>query len=257
MRVTVCQMNDDPRRFTRDWGLLARHVNRETSELVLLPEMPFHYWFAASPEFDPEVWKEAVDAHVKWGKRLSELGSPVVLGSRPVDMEGKRLNEGFVWTARRGARGVHLKSYLPDEGGYYEASWYERGGRRFVPFTVSKWRIGMMICSDLWAAPHARGYGKKGAHLIAVPRATEGATTEKWVAGGKVAAVVSGAFCISSNRVGARGEADFGGCGWVIGPDAQVLGMTSREKPFITAEVDLSESDTAKRTYPRYSLYPD
>ncbi len=250
-------MNDDTGKFVRGWELLAAHVKKESSELVLLPEMPFHYWFAASPKYDPKVWGDAVGSHQAWVKRLSELGSKVVMGSRPVNRGARRLNEGFVWVDKAGASGVHFKSYLPNDGGYFEASWYDRGDRQFTPFEASGTLVGMMICSDIWAMPHARAYGKKGVHLIAVPRATEEAMTEKWVAGGKVAAVVSGAFCISSNRVGQRGEANFGGSGWVIGPDAQVLGLTSWDKPFVTVDIDLKEAERSKKTYPRYSLEPD
>ncbi len=250
-------MNDEPGRFAKDWASLVSHVREESSDLVLLSEMPFHYWFAASPKYDRKVWQEAVRAHNDWMKRLSELGSAVVLGSRPINIGGRRLNQGFVWTAGGRARGVHLKSYLPDEGGYYEASWYDRGDRSFTPFRAAGVKAGFMICSDIWSMAHARRYGKERVELIAVPRATPKATTEKWLAGGKVAAVVSGAFCISSNRAGRRGEATFGGCGWVIGPDAQPLGLTSKDEPFVTVDLDLSMARKAKKTYPRDALNPD
>ena len=250
-------MNDDREAFARDWKRLAEHVGKDSSDLVVLPEMPFYYWFCAEPKFDPAVWKEAVGEHRRWVGRLPELGAPVVIGSRPVDLGRRRLNEGFVWTRRGGARGVHFKSYLPDEGGYFEASWYDRGGRVFSPFEVAGLRAGMMICNDLWSMRHARGYGKKGAHLIAVPRATGRESVEKWVAGGKVAAVVSGAYCVSSNRTGRRGEAEFGGSGWAIDPEGELLGLTSKTEPFVTVEVDLKKAERAKKTYPRDSLRPD
>lgn len=250
-------MGDDRGLFAKDWQGLAEHVGRESSELVVLPEMPFYYWFCAQPKFDPKVWKEAVEEHRLWVGRLRELGVPVVLGSRPVEVGRRRLNEGFVWTRKGGARGVHFKSYLPDEGGYFEASWYHRGGRVFSPFEAAGLEMGLMICSDLWSMRNARGYGKKGVHAIAVPRATGKESVEKWVAGGKVAAVISGAYCLSSNRTGRRGEAEFGGCGWAIDPEGQVLGLTSKTKPFVTVEIDPSVAERAKKTYPRDSLRPD
>ncbi|MFI5404502.1 MAG: carbon-nitrogen hydrolase family protein, partial [Candidatus Gagatemarchaeaceae archaeon] len=178
-------MNDEPKKFRRDWAALVEHVGRQSSELVLLPEMPFHYWFAAEKKYDEKIWEETVTDHEKWMKRLSELGVPVVLGSRAVNIRGKRLNQGFVWTPHGGAKGVHLKSYLPDEGGFYEASWYHRGDRSFKPFRAGRVRAGFMICSDLWSMASARVYGKKRVELIAVPRATPKPTTEKWLAGGR------------------------------------------------------------------------
>jgi N-carbamoylputrescine amidase len=256
MRVTVCEMPDDQREFALEWGRLARHVERGSSDLVLLPEMPFLYWFCAAPKFDPAVWKEAVKAHREWMQRLPELGAPVVLGSSPVDKGGRRLNEGFVWGRKEGVRGVHFKRYLPNEPGYYEASWYQRGSRPFTSFEAAGWKIGMMICSDLWSMANARSYGKRGVGLIAVPRAT-GTNVEKWLAGGKVAAVLAGAYCASSNRRGRRGDANFGGHGWVVDPDGEVLGLTSERRPFVTVEIDRARADRAKTTYPRDSLKPD
>jgi N-carbamoylputrescine amidase len=104
---------------------------------------------------------------------------------------------------------------------------------------------------------NARSYGQKGVELVAVPRATGDRSVEKWVAGGKVAAVLAGAYCVSSNRRGKRGEATFGGRGWVIDPDGEVLGLTSRARPFVTVEIDRATANRAKTTYPRDSLGPD
>ena len=257
MRITACEMPDDPREFESAWKRLSAHVRSQGSDAVLLPEMPFYYWFCAGPKFDSATWREAVLAHRAWMRRIGELGAPVVMGSRPVEEGGRRLNQGFVWTTRGGAKGVHYKNYLPDEGGYYEARWYARGGRPFTPFEAAKWKAGFMICSDLWSMSNARSYGKQGVNLIAVPRATGDRSVEKWVAGGKVAAVVAGAYCASSNRRGTRGEATFGGAGWVIDPDGNALGLTTKAKPFVTVTIDRAKAQRAKTTYPRDSLEPD
>jgi len=256
MNVTVTQMSDGRRKFEREWGALCRHARENSSDLVLLPEMPFSSWFCSSPKFDPEAWEGVVEEHREWTGRLGELGAPMVLGTSPVDKRGKRFNEGFVWT-KAGLRGVQLKNYLPNGGGYYEASWYHRGDRKFSKFKAGRLTGGFMICSDLWSMSSARAFGKEGVQVIASPRATGSGSLEKWLAGGKVAAVVSGAYSISSNRVGKKGEAVFGGMGWAIDPDGGVLGTTSEEEPFVTVEVDLKKADEAKKTYPRDSLEPD
>ncbi len=257
MKLTVCEVSDDRKAFAVEWERLVRHVKKEKSDLVLLPEMPFSSWFCAGPKFDPKVWAHAVDEHTKWVGRLDELGAPVVMGTCPVEREGRRVNEGFVWTKEHGARGVQFKNYLPNDVGYFEASWYERGDRTFSPFEVGGWSAGFLICSDLWSMSSARALGKGGVHIIAVPRATGKASVEKWLAGGKAAAVVAGAYCASSNRTGKKGAADFGGRGWVIDPDGEVLGTTSKAKPFATVEIDLKKAEKAKKTYPRNALEPD
>lgn len=257
MKVTACEMSDDRGLFTEEWERLKGHVKRESSDVVLLPEMPFHHWFCAEPKYDAGKWSRAVEDHREWVGRLEELGAGTVLATRPIDKDGKRLNQGFVWTKSGGVRGIQNKNYLPNEGGYYEASWYHRGDRTFSSFEVGDLKGGFLICSDLWSMANARGFGRKGAHVIFSPRATGRGSLAKWLAGGTVAAVVSGAYSISSNRRGKRGAAEFGGMGWIIDPDGRLLAKTSEGKPFVTVDVDLKEAESAKNTYPRDSLKPD
>jgi N-carbamoylputrescine amidase len=253
MKMTVCELRNTPKDFARDWKLLTAHVKEEQSELILLPEMPFYPWFAWSPEYDPAVWQAAVQAHQDAESLLLEISPAYVCGSRPVSRKGKRHNEAFVWDEVHGFRPSHIKYYLPDEEGFWEASWYERGDKDFLPIQAGDALLGFVICTDLWFFEHSRSYGKKDVHLIACPRATPKGTLDKWLAGGQAAAVVSGAFALSSNRISREeGPADLGGQGWIVGPNGKVLGTTSPEEPFLTLDLDLSKAVEAKHTYPRY-----
>jgi N-carbamoylputrescine amidase len=76
------------------------------------------------------------------------------------------------------------------------------------------------------------------------------------VVGGQAAAVVSGAFCLSSNLAGKTPQGgDYAGVGWIIEPgEGKVLGLTSEAQPFLTLDIDLAEADRAKATYPRYVI---
>lgn len=254
MKVTVSELSNDPTDFADQWDELAAHVKAEQSELVLLPEMPFHRWLAATREVSSEAWKESVKAHDLWVERLVELGAAAVAATRPVIEGGVHFNQGFVWSAKTGARAVHNKHFLPDEEGFWEASWYSAGSEGFSSARIGSAEVGFMICTEIWFQQHARAYGQKGLHILACPRATLVETVDKWVAGGRVAAVVSGAFCLSSNFSGSAGSAgDWAGTGWIIEPEeGRVLGTTSPEAPFLTLDIDLEVAAAAKRTYPRY-----
>lgn len=255
MKVTVCQLSDNKEPFNQEWEELVAHVQSNSSRLVLLPEMPFYPWFARQENFDESIWNAAMLAHEEWLERLPELAPAVVLSSRPVEKGGRRLNEAYVWEPEYGYQGVHGKFYLPDEEYYWEASWYQRGDSDFPAVQAGEFKVGFLVCSEMWFMEHARGYGKQAAHIIAVPRATPNATRDKWLAGGRTAAVVSGAYCLSSCCAGPLDEPlALGGQGWVIGPDGEVVGTTSRDDPFLTAEIDLREAERAKNTYPRYVL---
>jgi N-carbamoylputrescine amidase len=247
-------MHDDRAAFAEDWGRLADHVRTERSDLVVLPEMPFARWLAASPTFDAAAWDSAVHEHEAWMVRLAELGPATVIASRPVTRNGVRLNEGFVWTAAGGYAAVHHKRFLPDEAGYWEAKWYARGEDRFDLVDAAGARVGMLICTELWSMTHAQGYGQRGMQLLVTPRATGRATVEKWIVGGHAAAIVSGAYSVSSNWTATSDGGDFGGAAWVIDPDGVLLARTSPSLPFATVAIDPAVADAAKRTYPRYSL---
>jgi N-carbamoylputrescine amidase len=254
MKVTVCELGNDPALLNEQWEELASHVKSEQSELVLLPEMPFYRWLAAVREVDSQAWAESVAAHDLWTERLAELGDVSVAATRPIIEDGLHFNQGFVWDSKNGARSVHNKHYLPDEEGFWEASWYSAGGGGFSTVQNRGTQVGFMICTELWFPQHARDYGKQGVEILACPRATLGETVDKWIAGGRVAAVVSGAFCLSSNFSGSAGATgDWAGTGWIIEPEeGEVLGTTLPEAPFLTMDIDLEVADAAKQTYPRY-----
>ena len=174
MRVTVCQLGDDPPSLAADWARLRSHVEAQKSDLVLLPEMPFSTWFAIQPEFAPELWGAAIAQHESWKGRLSDLAPATVLSTEPVERQGRRLNEAFIWSAGR-ATPAHHKRYLPDEAGFWEASWYQRGDGAFDLADAAGARVGFQICTELWTLEASRTYGLAGADIIAAPRATPAA----------------------------------------------------------------------------------
>ena len=93
-------------------------------------------------------------------------------GSRPVIQNGKRLNEGFIWQSDSGYKPSHAKYYLPDEKGFWEASWYERGKRDFTVAQCRGINVGFLICTELWFFEHAREYSEQDIHLLVCPRVT-------------------------------------------------------------------------------------
>lgn len=246
MRVTVCELPDERSAFASSWEKLVRYVAEQKSELVLLPELPFSAWFGTTPQFESQVWQGAWDEHEAMMKRLSVLAPALVLGTHLTMENGLRLNRGFCWTESEGYRGVHDKHYFPNEAGFYERVWFDRNQQDFSLARVGVLALGFLICTEVMFNEWARFYGRQGANLIAVPRAST--PHERWIVAPRMAAIASGAFVISSNRVD---DKVFGGRGLIIDPEGEVLAETSRHMPFVTADIDLAESVQAKSTYPR------
>lgn len=254
MKVTVCELSNDRAGLDNAWPDLVEHCRAERTELVLLPEMPFAPWLAASSQVDQGAWLSSIVEHESWRRTLVDLVPATVFGTEPVVIDGVNYNQGFVWSALGGYRAAHRKYYLPNEPGFWEASWYQRGLREFVPMQTDDVTLGFLICTEMWFTEHARTYARAGVNILATPRATGATSTDKWLAGGRAAAVMSGAFCLSSNRCGTdRAGFEWGGGGWIIEPDeGDVLGVTSPSEPYITVDIDLDIATRAKKTYPRY-----
>jgi predicted amidohydrolase len=98
------------------------------------------------------------EAHDAWIARLTGLAPATVISTRPITLpapvgtaqvNGKRQNAGYVWEPGRGAKIVHTKYHLPDEKGFWEASWYERGDGDFSLENISKGKVGFLICTEL------------------------------------------------------------------------------------------------------------
>ncbi len=255
MKVTVCQL--DPRSGYLDQYLseLKIHVQSQKSDFLLLPEMCFSDWLAADRDVDENRWNQSVQEHNKRIADLGQLGAKAVLGTRPiVNLQGSRRNEAYIWTTESpSATGVRQKYYLPDEDGYWDHSWYDRGLKSFDVGRALGMRFGVQICTELWFFEWARHYAASRVDLLCVPRATPHGSVDKWLAGGRAAAVCSGAYCLSSNLWVPLGDGpNLGGLGWVIGPEGNVLATTDAAAPFATVEIDLTFSQQSKSTYPRY-----
>jgi N-carbamoylputrescine amidase len=253
MKVGVCEVEPEMLAGSSAWRALADHVSAEKPDLLLLNEMPFGPWIAAGDRPDTEVFAESCRVHEQGLARLEDLGAAVVLGTRPLLSDRRRINDAFVWTRATGPRSVHSKQYFPDEEGYYEARWFAAGERHFQVAEAGPARVGFLICTELMFNEHARRYGRQGAQLIVVPRAVGAKSLPRWLVAMRMAAIVSGCYVLSSNRGGrdARGQ-DFGGCGWVVDPRGELLRETSAANPVVFCELDLQAVRRAQSEYPCY-----
>ncbi|MEA2236831.1 MAG: N-carbamoylputrescine amidase [Thermoanaerobaculia bacterium] len=252
MRVTVCELPHEPEALAAAWDALCEHTARNSSELVLLPELAMIDPLWQDEHFDAARWAAAESRSAIWRLRLTELNVAHVVGTRPITIDERRFNQGFFWSASGELVPLRRKFYLPDEPGSWEARWFDRGDSHFTEYCTDAWSFGLNICTELWAVETYAAYAARGVQVILSPRATAAATTAKWLSAGVVAAVRSGAFSLSSNRVDPTGSC--GGVGWIINPYGQILAVTNADAPFATVNIDLSVAATARDDYPCYVL---
>ena len=250
MRVTVCELPHRTDALADAWAALCEHTMTNGSQLVLLPELAMVEPVWECEHFDAARWVVVETLSDLGLRRLRELRADYVVGTRPVRLEGRRLNQGYLWSPAAGVEPLRSKYFLPEEPGNWEATWFERGDPVFPAFRAGPASFGLNVCTELWALETYAAYATLGVDLVLSPRATALETTANWLAAGVVAAVRSGAFSLSSNRADTTGAA--GGSGWIIDPAGKVLAVTSAVEPFVTRDIDLAKAANAKDSYPRY-----
>lgn len=249
MRLTVCELPDDAERRTVAWAELAEHLRRSPTEILVLPEMPFAPWKTFTTRLiDRAVWDGIVADHDAMLVRFAELSAEVIIGSRPVQEDGRRLNQGFAWTRTAGVRTGRSKVYLPDAPDGWEATWFARGTLDPAPLVCNGVRVGFQVCTEMLFTDLAWRIGRAGADLIAAPRATSG--HRRWRLAAALMGIVSGCFVASANRRSYETD-DFAGHSWIVSPEGDILAETTPDAPVATISIDLADVTLAKRTYPR------
>jgi N-carbamoylputrescine amidase len=233
------------------WVELRDSVTAVHPDILVTNELPFGPWLADGAVFSGNEAHLSFRAHEKGLEGLIDLALPAVISSRPV-WNGKRLaNEAFV-LENGVARPLHRKQYFPNEPGWFESEWYAGDDSGFDVAEVLGMRVGVLLCTEAMFNERARAYGKQKASLIVVPRAS-GVNIESWKIAGAMASLVSGAYVVSSNRIGrSKGGTQFGGGGFAYAPQGRLLAMTSQANPLGTLELDPNMSTFAQSVYPCY-----
>jgi len=248
MKITVCDFPDETARKEAAWQALVAYAERAIPDLVVLPEMPFCQWIFVGEKVDGGRWRQALEQHERMMDRLGELKCSWVASSRPIEEDGRRYNEAFLWSAAGGYRAVRRKWYLPDAPIAKETVWFSQGDRNFRAVKAGNLDVGFQLCSEVMFPEHARESGFSGAHLILQPRA--GGSGKHWRVASEMSAVASGAYVASANR--RSFERDwFSGGSWILSPQCLSLAETSADAPFVTASIDPAAADKAKTVYPR------
>jgi len=254
MRITVCTLSHDEAQFVKDWDDLTAHCQEHQPALVLLPELPFSKWIAYSPLAGISEKMESLHKHDRWANRLHELSANYVVYSRPVIEEEKYFNTAFLYEKGKGHTALHTKSLFPEEPHFYEQSCYASPEKEYKAFDAGGFKIGVLLCTEMWFTDKARLYGKQGIDLLLCPRATGIGSVPQWTRLGQTLAVISGAYCLSANKSGfdEANQFQWGGNGWVAAPgDGELLGTTGMNG-FLTVDIDLEKSRRAKQDYPLY-----
>ncbi|WP_221938876.1 carbon-nitrogen hydrolase family protein [Mycobacterium sp. KBS0706] len=233
------------------WDVLRRQIEALRPDILVTNEMPFGRWLPDADSFDADAAHCSVSLHELGIDALAAIGVPAVISSRPVWAGDRLANEAFALAGGR-VTPLHRKQYFPEEAGWYEATWFRGDAGGFAIHEVAGLRVGVLLCTELMFNERARRYRRAGADLIVVPRAT-GLANASWFTAGAMAAIVSGSYVVSSNRVGdGAGGPAFGGRGFAFAPDGSPLAETSAVEPVKIIALDVAAARRQKAEYPCY-----
>lgn len=157
----------------------------------------------------------------------------------------------------------HRKVYLPTYGMFDEGRYFGRGDRAWAYDAGGGWRMGMLVCEDLWHPALTYLLAADGAHLVVVQSAAAGrgswaggdaggrfASWPAWEHLARAAAVAYGIYVVVANRVGTEGSCVFAGGSMVIGPGGELLARgDDLAEDRVTVELSLDAVARARRPY--------
>lgn len=251
LRIAFVEWPEDLSIDHPQWPELRNSVRSVHPDILITNELPFGPWIAESEFFSEKDARLSIQSHERGLEGLIDLAVPAIISSRPVWTRKRLANEAFV-LENGFTRPFHRKQYFPNEPGWFESNWYAGDNSGFRLAEVRGIRVGALLCTDAMFNEHARSYGKQKVSLIVIPRAS-GVNLHSWNIAGAMASLVSGAYVVSSNRVGAsKGSTQFGGGGYAYAPHGKLIATTDESHPIQVFELDPSVAEAAQREYPCY-----
>ena len=134
--------------------------------------------------FDAERWAAAEALSDVWRHRLPELRVAHVVGTRPVIVDGRRFNQGFLWSASERWRRCGASSSCQMNRGAGKPA----GSIGVIPtspnFTLTPGRSASTSAPSCGLSRAYAAYAAQSVQVILSPRATAAATTARWLAVG-------------------------------------------------------------------------
>jgi predicted amidohydrolase len=157
----------------------------------------------------------------------------------------------------------HRKVYLPTYGMFDEARWFGAGQQVRAYDAGGGWRVGLLVCEDLWHPGLAWLLATQGANLLVAQSAAAGrgswdggvnggrfASWDAWEHLARAAAIAYGVYVVLANRVGVEGPLCFAGGSMIVGPDGAVIARADDlAEDRITADLSLDAVAAARRPY--------
>lgn len=197
-------------------------VRSSSAELLVLPEMFLTGYTLGDEVFDlalstdDEVVSRILEAAREHRKHIV-IGLPL----RSENVTGQVTNSALV-ISPTGIIGRYDKMHLVEFGPFEEHAYFTPGKGPLM-VNIGGWRVGIMICYDLFFPELTRYYALKGCDVVVCISASPSLTRHYFEEVMKARAIENTVYLIYSNLVGFDSRMDFWGGGAIIGPRGELV----------------------------------
>lgn len=201
--------------------ILAARADAPGADLVMVPELAL----SGYPPEDlvlKDAFLAAVEDEIATLAAATGDGGPALIVGAPRLIDGRRHNTALLLDGGRVVAQV-LKHHLPNYGVFDEARVFVPGPMP-VPVPFRGFRLGLMICEDMWYGDVAAALKGAGAEILIVPNGSpfeiDKPGDRRHHAGGRVRE--TGLPLIYLNQICGQDELVFDGASFVLGGDGEV-----------------------------------
>jgi predicted amidohydrolase len=256
LRIAVSQFAPRLADMGRNAERMAEIAANTDADLLIFPELALTGYDVRDRVHDLAVLPEQLPRLLELPDRLTALIGFI-----------ESSDTGIPYNSAAAIRGnaiplVHRKIYLPTYGMFDEARYFGTGDR-VENFVCHGFRIGVLICEDLWHPSLFYLHACQRVDLIVVIAAAPGrgvradnvagspfTAMDIWLNIACTMARLYGVYVVVCNRVGVEGGVTFAGASLVAGPDGEpVVVSKTADEEILRAEIARTEIVGARTPY--------
>ena len=251
MKVTVCEISDREDYFFHDLIDLDQYLTKNHSTLLLLPDLAFFEWTGYEMLSQKKQLMGLLENQASWTFHLEKLPVEYIIYSKLV-VKGNQYSKSCILYDKKSGHKVIREVEIVKHN--------EENYRLQPPLSVADcvlieiegYKIGIALDTELWTTSIADHLAKAGIDILVCPRASSKDSVDQWIRQGQTMAVLSGAYCLSSNKTRtSKTNFHWGGRGWIAEPfTGKLLGSTNNHKRFLTLKLDMGKTIEAKSKFP-------
>lgn len=258
MRLALAQysMSSDAKLNLFKASGFMQKASSNKAQLIIFPELCLSPFFPQFPgrdvaEYVMHLDGESVQHFQALSRTLQLISSPNVY----LQEGHRRFDASLLIDAKGGIQGISKMVHIAQVPGFYEQDYYAPSDTGFRVYETDLGKLGIVVCFDRHFPESIRTCVLRGAQLIIIPTAnTMDEPRDLFECELRAAAMQNGVYIAMCNRVGGEGETVFCGESIVVDPHGNVLVKGGQTEDLIVADIDLTQTEVARRNRPYLSL---